>query len=249
MDPDLPGSPESTQATEPESFYIKLPEGPRITSAEALRMEQELQERLRSLGPRAETLKPLAIFYSRVGQQETAYGLLQTWMKHAQNPEETAECLLMCGQLAEQVEQPRSAVAFYREGLELNPKHPAVGYFLHNNLAYCLNALTEYTEGMSHCRAAIGLDPSRAYAYKNLGVSLMGLGRYAEAAETWFKALHLDVSDTRPLDLLEQMLVTYREAVAAEVPDLDARLESCRRAAASAKSGRFADWARGLTYN
>ncbi len=249
MDPERPAPPGGTQAADPGSFYIKLPEGPRITSAEALRMEHELLERLRLVGPRADTLKPLAIFYSRVGQQETAYRHLQTWMKHTQDKEETAECLLMCGQLAEQVEQARSAAAFYREGLELDPKRPAVAYFLHNNLAYCLNAFAEYTEGAEQCRAAIDLDPSRAYAYKNLGVSLMGLGRYAEAAETWFRALHLDVSDPRPLDLLDRMLLTYREAVAAGIPDLDERLESCRRAVDSARTGRFADWARGLTYN
>jgi tetratricopeptide (TPR) repeat protein len=244
---------EKTPAPEAEarddSFYIKLPGGPHITSADAMRTERDLLERLRTQGPKAETLKPLAVFYSRVGQQETAYRHLQTWMKRARNPEELAECLLMCGQLAEQVDQHRSAMGFYREALELKPLGRQVNYFLNNNLAFCLNEQAEYQQAMQHCRRALDIDPSRANAYKNLGVSQMGLGQYAEAAATWLQALHIDVSDPRPLEMLEKLLIAQRTVVQTLIPDIEDKLAECRRAVAAAKSGRFADWARGLTFN
>jgi len=234
---------------ENDTFYIKLPQGPRIGSADALRTEKELLERLRLQGSKGETLKPLAIFYSRVGKQETAYQYLKTWMKATRNPEELAECLMMCGQLAEQVEQPKAAIAFYREGLELKPQSPAVNYSLNNNLGYCLNIQAEYEQARRHCKAAIELDPSRSNAFKNLGQSLVGLGRYAEAAESWLLALHTDVSDDRSLGLLENLLTAHKGAVLTEIPDIDKKVEECRHAVTSARGGRFADWSRGLTFN
>lgn len=240
---------EDENASEDDSFYIKLPAGPQIGSADALRTEQELLERLRLLGPKAEALKPLAVFYSRVGQQETAYRHLKTWMKNTRNPEEMADCLLICGQLAEQVEQPKAAAAFYREALDLDPKTPQISYFLNNNMAYCLNLQAEYQQAVRYCHRAIEIDPSRANAYKNLGQSLMGLGQYAEAAATWIRALHVDVGDSRPLELLEKLLLGHREEILATIPDIESKVEECRRAVASAKSGRFSDWARGLTLN
>lgn len=246
-EPEKPSADES--APRDESFYIKLPAGPQITSSEALRTERELLEGLKTQGPRAETLKPLAVFYSRVGQQETAYRYLQTWMKQAKPPEELAECLLMCGQLAEQVEQHKSAAAFYREGLELKPTQPGVAYFLRNNLAYCLNRQAEYAQAAHLCREAIALDDSRPNAFKNLGESLLGLGQFAEAAATWIRAIHVDVADARSLALLEDLLAGHREEVKLFVPDIEEKVAECRRAVESAKTGRFADWARGLTYN
>ncbi len=241
--------PKAKPARDPDSFFIKLPGAPQVGTAEAQRQERELLERLRRKGPRAETLKPLVIFYSRVGQQETAYRYLKTWMKHSKQPEELSECLLMSGQLAEQVGQVQAAAAFYREGLELKPEAVAVNYFLHNNLAFCLNSLFEYEAAASHCHKAIEYDPSRANAYKNLGASYHGLGQYAQAAAMWLKALHIDVSDGRPLELLENLLTAQLEAVQREIPDVQEQLTECRHAVQSAKGGRFADWARGLTFN
>jgi len=232
-----------------DPFLIKIPDLPQVGSADATRTEQELLANLKAKGPRGETLKPLAIFYSRVGQQEKAYQYLKVWMKYTRNKAELAECLLMSGQLAEQIQQPASAVAFYREGLKHGTDDPKVAYYLHNNLAYCLNQTAEYEEASRHCEAAIALDGSRANAYKNLGVTQQALGRLGDAARSWIKALHVDASDDRSLELLEQLVANQREAVIAALPDIDAQLEACRRATAAAKNGRFADWARGLTMN
>ncbi len=232
-----------------DPFYVKIPNAPLISSADAMRIEKELLDRLKMRGPRGSTLKPLAIFYSRVGQQETAYRYLKTWMKHTKNAEELAECLLMCGQLAEQVDQPKSAIAFYREGLQVGAKESQVTYYLNNNLGYCLNNEAEYEQALRYCEAAIRIDPTRSNAYKNLGVCFQGLGRYSDAAATWIKALHTDASDPRSMDLLEKLMKHQDEAIQRDIPDIHQKLEACRHALATAKTGRFADWARGLTLN
>ncbi|MCK5243310.1 tetratricopeptide repeat protein [bacterium] len=232
-----------------ESFYVKMPDMPQVGSAEATQAEQQLLAHLKSRGPRAETLKPLVVFYSRVGQQERAYQYLKMWMKYTKNRDELAESLMMSGQLAEQVGQPEPAISFYREALLQHSEDYKINYYIHNNLAYCLNTQGEPEKAIKHCDAAIKLDPSRANAFKNLGVSLSGLGKYAEAANMWLKATHVDVSDSRALDQLEKLVAKQREAIVPDIPDIDDKLKACRRAVESAKTGRFADWARGLTLN
>ncbi len=247
---DQPDKPErDCQAFNLDSFYIKVPDTPLIGSAEAQKSEQELLARLKSRGPRADTLKPLAIFYSRVAQQEKAYSYLKLWMRRATNKEEFAECLLMCGQLAEQIGQPENAGSFYREGLKYKPVDTLLNYYLNNNLGYCLNMQTEYESGMQYCKAAICYDATRPNAFKNLGVSLAGLGKYVEAAQILIQAMHIDASDQRPLALLDELLANHSEVLLAEIPDFNEQLEACRQAAATTQKGRFADWARGLTLN
>ncbi len=232
-----------------QSFYIKIPDGPQITSAEAHHSEQELLARYKAKGPRAQTLKPLAIFYSRVGDQEKAYQFLKLWMKHAKTKEELAESMLMSGQLAEQIGHYQEAMVFYKQGLTYKHANKLISYFLNNNLAYCCNQLGAHEEAITFCEAAIHYDQSRANVYKNFGVSLAALGRYAEAAQIWIKALHVDVSDSRALELLEKLMQEHGEKVREAVLTVDEEMAACRRAVASARTGRFADWARGLTLN
>ena len=54
--------------------------------------------------------------------------------------------------------------------------------------AYCLNQLGEHSEAEEVCRVAIGIDGHRHNAYKNLGVALVGLGRYVNAAHAYLAA-------------------------------------------------------------
>jgi tetratricopeptide (TPR) repeat protein len=230
-------------------FFIKLPVQPMIQTGEEKTIERELLARYASLGPRADTLKPLVLFYSRVGQPREAYEYLRLWFSKTKVREEKAEILLMCGQIAEQVERISEAIDFYREGIKLKPKQPSVQYFLHNNVAYCLNQKAEYTEAMEHCQMAFEIDSTRSHAYKNMGLAMMGLGRYAEAAATWIKALHVDASDRRSLDLLESLLSSQSEVIKSEIPDIQQQVLACRRAVDSAGQGRFSDWAKGLTFN
>jgi len=116
-------------------------------------------------------------------------------------------------------------------------------------MAYCLNHLGYHEEATNFCEAAINHDHSRANVYKNFGISLVGLNKVVAAAKIWIKALHVDVSDNRSLALLEKIMASHGEQIREEIHDIDEQIESCKSAVASAKTGRFADWARGLTLN
>ncbi|MCD4812229.1 tetratricopeptide repeat protein [bacterium] len=232
-----------------DAFFVKLPDTPQIGSADAEKTEQQLLARFKSHGPRGETLKPLAVFYSRVGQQERAYQYLKMWMKYTKDKAELAECLLMSGQLAEQAGQPEPAVSFYREALDQKSDDFKVNYYCHNNLAYCLNLQGDFEQAQKHCHAAIRTDPSRANAYKNLGISQEGLGKVAEAARAWIKATHVDISDARAFQLLEKLMEKNSATVTLDIPDIAAQIDSCRKAMTTSQTGRFSDWARGLPLN
>lgn len=232
-----------------DSFYVRMPSAPMVSSAEAAKNERQLLSRLRSLGPRAETLKPLAVFYSRVGMPNKTYQYLRRWLKSARDRNELAECLLMLGQLAEQAGQPDAAIRYYQSGLSQQSGQKIVAYFLHNNLAFCLNQKADFEQALRHGQEAVRLDASRSNAFKNSGVAWEGLGRPVEAAQAWIQAIHADASDKRALELLEALWVKEPAALRAGLPDLDAKLEACRRAVGTAHTGRFADWALGLTLN
>ena len=60
-------------------------------------------------------------------------------------------------------------------------------------------------------------------------MSLAGQGDYAHAAENLIMATKANASDGRALKLLEQLLVENPE-VKAEMPDIEERIQACRRA-------------------
>jgi tetratricopeptide (TPR) repeat protein len=55
------------------------------------------------------------------------------------------------------------------------------------------------------CLEAMAIDPGRHNAHKNLGIALEGLGRYAEAAQSYGMAARLCPQDRRAHDLLEKL--------------------------------------------
>ena len=88
----------------------------------------------------------------------------------------------------------------------MNPKQKKIAYVLHNNTAYCLNMLHSYAEGERQCRLAIEVNWTRASGYRNLGVSLKGQAKIAEAAWALVEAIKLDVSDERARLLLRTLI-------------------------------------------
>jgi tetratricopeptide (TPR) repeat protein len=46
----------------------------------------------------------------------------------------------------------------------------------------------DYANGASYCQKAIEIDPARHNAYKNLGISMEGMGSYIEAAQSYITA-------------------------------------------------------------
>jgi tetratricopeptide (TPR) repeat protein len=69
-----------------------------------------------------------------------------------------------------------------------------------NNLGFALNQLGRYADGEALSGQAIALDPRRANAHKNLGLSLQGQGHVVEAARAFVTATQVGPSDDRALE-------------------------------------------------
>ena len=99
-----------------------------------------------------------------------------------------------------------------------------------NNLGYCLNVLEQFEEGERLCRTATTVNPRRANAWKNLGISLAGQGRLSEAFDAWAQATRVDSTDTRAATLLEYLVEDHPALL--QRPGARAELERCRSAVA-----------------
>jgi tetratricopeptide (TPR) repeat protein len=73
------------------------------------------------------------------------------------------------------------AIESYRRALRMHPTART-----HTYLAWSLSSLGRYDEAVSHCHAAIALDPSYPNAYNDLGSYLVALGRPGEAIQ-WLR--------------------------------------------------------------
>src|SRR5437879_10194727 len=76
----------------------------------------------------------------------------------------------------------RVALECYARAFSLDPVQNDVWYFLHNNLAYCLNLFGRFEEAELYCRQAITINGERHNAHKNLAIALEGQAKYAESA-------------------------------------------------------------------
>lgn len=134
--------------------------------------------------------------------------------------EKRAEYILLLGVECEKANDHEAAARLYRLGIEFGPTEIGTRYFLHNNLGYRLNRLRLYYEAERMCLAAIGIDPRRYNAYKNLGLALQGQGIYSEAAALFLKAASLYPPDPRSIGHLKEILTSHREEVEREIPGI-----------------------------
>ncbi|HMG21000.1 MAG TPA: hypothetical protein VK607_06770, partial [Kofleriaceae bacterium] len=118
--------------------------------------------------------------------------------------------------------------------LSLGQTNAGTWYLIHNNLGYCMNQVGRYEEGEAYCRTATEIDPKRANAFKNLGLSLQGQGRLAAAAGSFVDAVKANASDPRALKHLEDLVAAHRAELAAEIQDLDELLDQSRLAVRTA---------------
>jgi Flp pilus assembly protein TadD len=188
---------------------------------------QRLEERG---GACSDTLWDLARLYSLTGRQQLALRYTQRLVSGTDDLEKLAAAYLAQGQLMEQMSDWKGAIVFYERAFTLQPTNPATSYLVHNNLGYCLNQIGRYQGGEGYCRTAIAIDPRRANAFKNLGLSLVGQARYAAAAQSFIDAVKADASDPRAARHLEDLVAEHRAEVEAEIPDLDDQLREVRRA-------------------
>ena len=189
--------------------------------------EKRLLEKLREGGEgRLQALWDLARFYSLCARPAAAFPYIEESLSLATEPEMKASALLAAGQLMEQIGDYAAALSFYARGLEVGPSDPQVRYLLENNSGYCLNRTGRYAEAERHCREAITWNPHRYNAYKNLGVSAEGQGRFDEAARAYICATIANPFDLRAYRRLERLLAAHTE-VASENADIVKHARYC----------------------
>jgi tetratricopeptide (TPR) repeat protein len=174
-----------------------------------------------------EMLLKLAKYYSETDRPGKALSQIKRLKVCASEPETQAFCYLSMGQLMQQSRDFNSALSAYTKGFMLEPSRAVTWYFLHNNLASCLNHFERYQEAEWYCREAIKLRASRHNAYKTLGISLEGQGRYVEAADAFIKAVRADASDPGSLRLLE-LLVEHHPEIVLDRMDIHEQVKKCR---------------------
>ncbi len=183
--------------------------GERISAEEA---ESLLLEKLEKAGPNDETvIQELAFFYSLTGREQTAIKYYQRLISNTSDPEKLAGYYIKMGETMIKPKKFDSAIYFYLKAFSLAPKNIKNWCLINNNLGYCLNQVGRFKEAEGYCQCAIKIDSGCYYAYKNLGISLAGLGRYEEAAENLILATQLEPTDLRSLRLLGNLVVEHPE--------------------------------------
>jgi tetratricopeptide (TPR) repeat protein len=152
----------------------------------------------------------------------------------ARNPAVRAYSEYKVGVVYERLEDYEGAQEAYARAMRLEPTDVKLWYFIHNNRAYSLVMLRRFEEAENACREAILIDPLRHNAYKNLGLSLQGQGRNAEAARMLALAARINPSDGRALAHLEQLL-EEDDLVLLTEPGLAEDLSEARKAVEDAR--------------
>ena len=171
-------------------------------------------------------LRRLASDCLDMGRLDAARGYSEKILLLVDSPEEKAECFLLMGGAFENLSRYTEAEEAYARAFDLPQESNSIWYFLNNNRGYCLNRVGRHKEAAVFCLDAIRIDPDRHNAYKNLGIALMHLGRYAEAAQNLVRATELCPADPRALAVLNEIYAGHKERVP-ELPDFPAELFRC----------------------
>jgi len=217
----------------PLNFRFELPRPPAGPLVEVSSQEMEtllLKKLAQSENNPTLALWNLAQFYQRAGQHDKALARLRELIPLLADPEEKARCTLALGQTMELKGRYPAAAAYYRQALALEPMHTWTWYFVNNNLGFSLNVLERFAEAEDYCRRALAADPNRPNAYKNLGFSLAGQGRYTEAAQCFIAATQVNAADPRAFHLLMDLLKDHPELEY----DFETAAACCRKAVETA---------------
>jgi len=160
------------------------------------------------------------------GYFATAADYIEKIVGLVDSPARKAECFLRMGLVLEQSPDYDAAQQAYARAFDLPRDGNETWYYLNNNRGYCLNQIERYKEAEKYCRAAIDIDRGRHNAHKNLGVALANQGRYSEAAKEYIRAARLCPSDSRALDLLDDLFQRHKR-VLEKIPGFRLRLHQC----------------------
>jgi len=213
-----------------QDFNFSFPRQPDLEPLSAEEAEQILLEKLgKAESDHLTAIWELAFFYSQTSQYPIAQQYMERYIRTTADPEKQAGAYLGLGQTMEKMKEYQAAISFYSQALSLGPTNTPTWYLINNNLGFCLNHFERYVDAEKYCRVAIGIDPERPNAYKNLGISLAGQGQYAEAARNYVLATRVQAADGRALKLLEQLFQDHSE-INREFPDILDQVEQCRQA-------------------
>ncbi len=155
----------------------------------------------------------LTVSLGKAGRLDQVIELLQDYLNKTDDAEEIAICFLMLGQTYEQLNDYKHALKYYLQGIEKNPlpKNNKVAYLLYNNTGYCYNRLKEFEKGEAYCETAIEINPCKANAYKNRGISLEGQENIIGAAMSYIMSIYVNSSDKRAFMLLKELFYKHPE--------------------------------------
>jgi tetratricopeptide (TPR) repeat protein len=168
-------------------------------------------------------------FYCCLGLVAEALAVATDYLAETQNADEIAEVYFILGLAMERIEDWESAIRWYREALELHPGCKLTWYMLHNNTGYSLNQQERYADAEEYLRKAIVIDPMRANAFKNLGLSQEGQGLYVDAVESFVAAVRANAADPRALGHLQDLVDGHAELFIV-ISDLEDKIDMCREA-------------------
>ena len=210
--------------------FPRPPVGP-LVEVSSQEMEKLLLRKLEdSENNPTQALWQLALFYKQIRQNSKALTRLQELLLLVWDPEERAKCVLMMGQTMEQTGNYAAAAGYYKQALALEPMHTLTWYSINNNLGFSLNVMERFAEAEPYCRRAMQTDPNQPNAYKNLGISLAGLGQYREAAQCYVAATQVNAADPRAFHLLMDLLKNHPELEF----DFATAADCCRKAVETA---------------
>ena len=220
-----------------ENFYFRFRRAFLPKGGEAITLEEAEEFFLEQLEDRGgackDTLWQLVRVYSFMKRPDDALNYLYKMIQLSDDKEENASFFLTLGQMMEQKGDYAAAIEYYRGAFCLKPSNNDVWYWVNNNLGFSLNQLGRYDEAEGYLQAAIRIDPTRANAFKNLGLCFMGRGDYIRAAENFIAAVKTNASDPRALKHLEDLLSGHPELFG-EITDLPRILMQCRKAVKTA---------------
>ena len=226
-------TPSGRPAKDPSGVAYIFPDGRVIAVDDADAMFTALAKMESDPGDLTRLLWGLARECDESGKYDGAAAYLEKVLTLEEDPEARARCVLAMGQVFERKGDFPAAVAAYSRAFALPSRQDRTWYLLNNNLGYSLNQVGRHAEAEAYCRAAIAIDPSRYNAYKNLGISLQGQGKYLEAAQCFLKAAQAAPDDLRALGHLEDLLAKHEE-IGKEHPEiLKAVQELCDEARTS----------------
>ena len=192
-----------------EELFIGIENANRAIFIDLKEAEQNAKDTLNAavtLEDKAAALKNISAVYSYDERHEEALKLVEDYINTDSSISFKIELLLLQGRIAEQMCDYNIAIKCYQKALGYGRQSGMEYYFVYNNLGFCYNFEKDFDKAERACSEAIGINPDRYNAWKNLGVSMECRGKYKDAVRYFMKAAYLSKGETRTMMHLHRLL-------------------------------------------